>query len=67
MFVSEPLHPPLAVADVLNVAHAASTAAWVLHAGSVTLVPHEIVAGAAVDAVTVKVLVHVFGASQLEV
>ena len=36
-----------------------------LHAGNVTLFPHAIVA--AVGAVIAKVLVHVFGASQLEV
>jgi hypothetical protein len=65
LLVNDPLHPPLAVAEVLKAAHAASTCACVLQAGIVTLLPQVITAGA--GAVTAKVLIHVFGASQLVV
>ena len=55
--MNTPLHPPLAVVEVLNAAYAASTWACVWHAGTVTSVPQvNTTAGAAV---IVNLLVHV--------
>ena len=39
MLVNTPPHPPLAVVEAKNVAHAELTSDWVLQAGTVTLFP----------------------------
>ena len=61
--MNTPLHPPLAVVDVLNAAYAASTWACVEQAGTVTSVPQLNTTAGAVG--TVKVAMHVFWDSQL--
>ena len=55
--MNTPLHPPLAVVEVLNIAYAASTCDCDWHAGTVTSVPQVNTTAGAV--VTVNLLVHV--------